>query len=89
MLNHHFTIKTDYRSLKYNLEQRFTTYFQQKWLVKLMEFNFVLSTSKVRTTLQLMLCQGCSYLSVVSYWCIRFNLICWPRLSKLGLWMMF
>ena len=41
-LNHHFTIKTDRKSLKYILEQRFTTYFQQKWLVKLMEFDFAI-----------------------------------------------
>nr|KYP43863.1 Retrovirus-related Pol polyprotein from transposon 297 family [Cajanus cajan] len=40
LLNIHFVIKTDHRSLKYILDQRLTTAFQQKWLVKLMEFNF-------------------------------------------------
>ena len=42
MLYHHFTIKTDHKSLKYILEQRFTTDFQQKWLVKLMEYDFAI-----------------------------------------------
>jgi len=42
LLNHHFTIKTDHKSLKYILEQRFTTDFQQKWLVKLVEFDFAI-----------------------------------------------
>ncbi|WVZ15235.1 hypothetical protein V8G54_012801 [Vigna mungo] len=35
-----FTIRTDHQSLKYILDQRLTTAFQQKWLVKLMEFDF-------------------------------------------------
>ncbi|XP_019431364.1 PREDICTED: uncharacterized protein LOC109338552 [Lupinus angustifolius] len=40
LLNKHFIIKTDHKSLKYMLDQRLTTEFQQKWLVKLMEFDF-------------------------------------------------
>ncbi|WVY89372.1 hypothetical protein V8G54_034886 [Vigna mungo] len=35
-----FTIITDHQSLKYILDQRLSTTFQQKWLVKLMEFDF-------------------------------------------------
>ncbi|CAL0311123.1 unnamed protein product [Lupinus luteus] len=42
LLNKHFIIKTDNRSLKYMLDQRLTTEFQQKWLVKLMEFDFAI-----------------------------------------------
>ena len=34
-----FIIRTDHRSLKYILDQRLSTTFQQKWLVKLMEFD--------------------------------------------------
>ena len=40
LLRKQFVIKTDHRSLKCILEQRFSTAFQQKWLVKLMEFDF-------------------------------------------------
>jgi len=35
-----FIIRTDHRSLNYILDQRLSTTFQQKWLVKLMEFDF-------------------------------------------------
>ena len=35
-----FIIRTDHKSLKYILDQRLTTTFQQKWLVKLLEFDF-------------------------------------------------
>nr|KYP45064.1 TMV resistance protein N [Cajanus cajan] len=35
-----FTIRTDHQSLKYILDQRLSTEFQQKWLIKLMEFDF-------------------------------------------------
>ncbi|GKD89745.1 putative mitochondrial protein [Tanacetum coccineum] len=37
LLNMHFKIKTDHFSLKYLLNQRFTTPFQVKWLPKLLE----------------------------------------------------
>jgi len=40
LLPNHFVIKTDHSSLKYILEQKLSTVFQQKWLVKLMEFDF-------------------------------------------------
>jgi len=40
LLNTHFIIRTDHRSLKFILAQKWTTAFQQKWLVKLMEFDF-------------------------------------------------
>ena len=37
-----FVIKTDHLSLKYILDQRLSIAFQQKWLVKLMEFDFII-----------------------------------------------
>ena len=40
LLNTHFIIRTDHRSLKFILNQKWTTAFQQRWLVKLMEFDF-------------------------------------------------
>ena len=40
LLNTHFIIKTDHRSLKFILDKKWTTAFQQRWLVKLMEFDF-------------------------------------------------
>jgi len=41
-LNTHFIIRTDHKSLRYILNQQLTIAFQQKWLVKLMEFNFII-----------------------------------------------
>ncbi|CAA7019723.1 unnamed protein product [Microthlaspi erraticum] len=40
LLNGHFVIKTDQRSLKYLLEQRLNTPIQQQWLPKLLEFDY-------------------------------------------------
>ena len=40
LLNAHFVIKTDHRSLKYLLEQRLNTPIQQQWLPKLLEFDY-------------------------------------------------
>ena len=40
MLPKKFVIITNHRSLKYILDRRLATTFQQKWLVKLMEFDF-------------------------------------------------
>lgn len=40
LLPGHFIIKTDQRSLKYLLEQRLNTPIQQKWLPKLLEFDY-------------------------------------------------
>lgn len=37
---HHFKIRTDHQSLKYLLEQRLSTLFQQKWLAKLMGLEY-------------------------------------------------
>lgn len=37
-----FTIKTDQRSLKYILEQKLATPFQQKWLSKLAGFDYTI-----------------------------------------------
>lgn len=40
LLTNHFVIKTDQRSLKYLLEQWLNTSIQQKWLAKLLEFDY-------------------------------------------------
>ena len=40
LLPNRFVIKIDHSSLKYILEQKLSMVFQQKWLVKLMEFDF-------------------------------------------------
>jgi len=39
-------VRTDHYNLKYILDQRWTTDFQQKWLVKLMEFDFTIEYRK-------------------------------------------
>jgi len=51
MLNTHFIIRTDHRSIQYILNQRLTTAFQQKWLVKLMEFDFTIEFKQGRENL--------------------------------------
>lgn len=45
---HHFIVKTDHQSLKYLLEQRWSTTLQQKWLVKLpgMDYEIVYKKGK-------------------------------------------
>lgn len=40
LLGRHFQIRTDHQSLKFLLEQRVTTLMQQKWISKLMGFDF-------------------------------------------------
>jgi len=47
-LNTHFIIRTDHKSQQYILSQRLTTTFQQKWLVKLMEFDFTIEFKQGR-----------------------------------------
>lgn len=41
-----FTIRTYHQSLKYLVEQRLTTMLQQKWLTKLMGFNYTIAYKK-------------------------------------------
>ena len=50
-MNTHFIIRTYHRSLQYILSQRLTTAFQQKWLVKLMEFDFTIEFKQGRENL--------------------------------------
>lgn len=42
----HFIIKTDHYSLKYFLNQRANTPFQQKWVSKLLEFDYEIRYKK-------------------------------------------
>ncbi|TQE09534.1 hypothetical protein C1H46_004882 [Malus baccata] len=42
LLGHPFTILTDHQTLKYFLNQRITTPTQQKWLLKLLGYNYTL-----------------------------------------------
>ncbi|XP_050147466.1 uncharacterized protein LOC126622788 [Malus sylvestris] len=42
LIGHHFTILTDHQTLKYFLDQRLTTPVQQKWLLKLLGYNYTL-----------------------------------------------
>jgi len=41
LLERPFVVKTDHQSLKFLLEQRIATPFQQKWLAKLLRYAFV------------------------------------------------
>lgn len=42
LIGRHFLIKTDHQSLKYLLEQRVGTPFQQKWITKLLGFDYTI-----------------------------------------------
>jgi len=46
LLGRHFMIRTDHFSLKYLMEQKFTTAFQGKWLSKLMGFDYEICYKK-------------------------------------------
>jgi len=46
LLNRYFIVKTNHYNLMYLLDQRLTTKFHQKWLVKLMEFDFSIEYRK-------------------------------------------
>lgn len=41
-----FTIRTDHQSLKFLLDQRLTTFLQQKWLSKLLGYDYVITYKK-------------------------------------------
>ena len=46
MLGRPFVVRTDHQSLKFLLEQRIATLTQQKWLVKLLGYAFVVEYKK-------------------------------------------
>ncbi|KAK4382273.1 Retrovirus-related Pol polyprotein from transposon [Sesamum angolense] len=46
LIGRHFTIKTNHQSLKYLLEQRISTPSQQKWLSKLMGYEYTINYNK-------------------------------------------
>ncbi|KAL0329017.1 UNVERIFIED_CONTAM: Retrovirus-related Pol polyprotein from transposon [Sesamum radiatum] len=46
LIGRHFTIKTNHQSLKYLLEQRISTPSQQKWLSKLMGYEYTINYKK-------------------------------------------
>ncbi|KAL3519937.1 hypothetical protein ACH5RR_018086 [Cinchona calisaya] len=46
LLGRHFVIKTDHQSLKYLLEQKISTPMQQKWLAKLMGYDYEIQYKK-------------------------------------------
>jgi hypothetical protein len=46
LYNNRFTIKTDHQSLKFFLEQKMTTLMQQKWLSKLLGFDYEITYKK-------------------------------------------
>lgn len=48
---HHFKIKTDHQSLKFLLELRLSTLFQQKWLAKLMGLDYEICYKKGKENL--------------------------------------
>lgn len=53
MLGAKFIIWTNHKSLQYLLEQTITTEAQQKWLVKLLGYDFLLSLSRTEELGQL------------------------------------
>lgn len=46
ILGRHFKVKTDHYSLKFLMKQRIHTQTQQKWLTKLMGYNFEITYKK-------------------------------------------
>ena len=46
LVGRHFIIKTDHQSLKYILEQRIHTPLQQKWIAKLMGYDYEIQCKK-------------------------------------------
>lgn len=51
LLGRYFLIKTDHHSLKYLLEQRISTTSQQKWIVKLLGYDYTIMYKKGKENL--------------------------------------
>lgn len=48
LLGHAFVVKTDHQSLKFLLDQRIGTIMQQKWILKLLGYDFVVEFKRGR-----------------------------------------
>lgn len=51
LIGKHFTIKTDHHSLKYLMEQKISTPSQQKWIAKLLGYDFTIVYKKGKENL--------------------------------------
>lgn len=51
LLGHQFIIKTDHQALKHIMEQKITTHIQQKWLYKLLGFDYIIAYKKGKENL--------------------------------------
>lgn len=58
LMDKHFFIKTDHWALKFLAEEKISNLLQQKWISKLLGYNYTSCIGKAKTTL-LMPCQGC------------------------------
>lgn len=52
-------IKTDHEALKHFMEQKLTTILQEKWLLKMLDFDYSIVYKKGRKTWLLMHSPGC------------------------------
>lgn len=46
LIGAHFVIKTDHQSLKFFMEQRLSTFLQQKWLSKMLGYDYEITYKK-------------------------------------------
>lgn len=46
LIGGHFKIKTDHQSLKFFMEQRLSTFLQQKWLIKMLGYDYEITTKR-------------------------------------------
>ena len=51
LLGQNFVIKTDHEALKYSMEQKLTTLVQQKWISKMLGFDYTIQYKKGKENL--------------------------------------